>query len=310
MRSIVVVITLLMTLSPAAESSRQETSNGGPAVSPDGKWIAFSSNRTGAPDLYVMPAQGGGERQLTSSPEREGPPQWSGDGALLYYAVDQDEQSRLFAVDVQSGQSTQVGVVRGRSAVVSPDGKRVAFTAGTWQQSALGIANIDGTNVRIVTTADQTTVAWNQRFSPDGAFVAFTGQDAARQLHICVVGVDGSGFRRLTTFTADQGRAQVPSWSADGRRVAFQLSRKGWSRIWQVGIDGTGARELLSSQGTFLDEVPSWFPDGRVAFQSTRSGRMEIWTANGDGTAVRQLTGVGSSRLAVRDALTHPDRRW
>jgi len=307
MHRIAVAVTIMMTLAtPGASIQQSAVANGSPVVSPDGRSIAFSSNRSGAPDLYVMASQGGGERQLTSSPEREGPAQWSRDGGLLYYAVDKDEHSRLFAVDVTSGKSTQIGLVRGRGAVVSPDGTRVAFTSGTWQLSGLGIANIDGTNARTITTAEQTTVAWNARFSPDGASVAFTGQDASRQLHVYVVGVDGSGLRRLTTFTADQGRAQVPAWSADGRLLAFQLSRKGWSRIWRIGIDGTGARELLSSDMAVLDEVPSWFPDGRVAFQSTRSGRMEIWTANSDGTGARQLTGNRQAAATAVGTGPHP----
>ena len=51
-------------------------------------------------------------------------------------------------------------------------------------------------------------------------------------------------------------------------------------------------REISPHQSVFLDETPSFFPDGtRVAFQSNRSGRMEIWTVNTNGTNLRQLTG-------------------
>lgn len=165
--------------------------------------------------------------------------------------------------------------------------------SGTWQASRLAVANVDGSNETLLTTLEQSGVAWNPRFSPDGTRIAFTGQDANRQLHVYVVGVDGSGFRQLTHFTPEQGRAQVPAWSADGRQIAFQLSRKGWSQIWRVGADGGEPTAILAQpQEGVLDEVPAWFPGGqRVAFQSTRSGRMEIWTVKTDGSNAQQVTG-------------------
>jgi TolB protein len=51
------------------------------------------------------------------------------------------------------------------------------------------------------------------------------------------------------------------------------------------------ARKLAAHDQPYLDETPSWFPDGkRIAFQSTRTGRTEIWIINGDGSAPQQVT--------------------
>ncbi len=49
--------------------------------------------------------------------------------------------------------------------------------------------------------------------------------------------------------------------------------------------------KLADHSAPYLDELPSWFPDGRaLAFQSNRSGSMQIWVVNADGTGARQLT--------------------
>lgn len=278
----------------------QPPANTSPAVSPDGRQIAFVSTRDGNADLFVVPAAGGAERPLTRTPEPEGRPEWSADGSRLVYGVAAGETTRLFSVDVASGASRQIGSVNARGAAVSPDLTRVAYTAGTWQASRLGVARIDGSAEQFLTTAEQSSIAWNPRFSRDGREVAFTGQDASRQLHVFVVSLAGGDFRQLTKFTAEEGRAQVPAWSFDGQRVAFQLSRKGSSDVWVANRDGSGMVAVIRANGAELHEVPAWFPDGRrIAYQSTRSGRMEIWTINVDGSGAKQLTGVAAATPAV-----------
>jgi Tol biopolymer transport system component len=210
----------------------------------------------------------------------------------LRYLLGSGESNELQELDVATGASARIGTVSGRGAHVAPDGRRVAYMSGTFTASALAVSALDGTGATTLTTSTQTSVAWNARFSPDGKWIAFTGQDANKQLHIFVVAADGTGLTQLTHFTVDEGRAQGPSWSADGRQLAFQVNRKGSSRIWICDVDGRHLR-AVTPEAAVLDETPAWFSDGTgVAFQSTRSGRMEIWTAKIDGTGLRQVTGV------------------
>jgi TolB protein len=243
------------------------------------------------------PPKGGAERQLTFTPEQEGRLEWSSDGRRVLYSVARDNKSELFVVDSSTATSTHIGSINGRGLIISSDGKRVTFTAGSWQESGPAVANIDGSDQRILTSQAETRVGWNTHLSPDGRMVAFTGQDSTGQLHIFIVGVDGKGVRQLTRFTPDEGRAQGPSWSPDGRSIAFQLDKKGSSRIWGVNLNDGVPHELSRSDAMIRDEAPVWFPDGtRIAFQSTRSSRMEIWTANADGSHVRQVTNGGGSK--------------
>ncbi|MCB9778159.1 MAG: PD40 domain-containing protein [Alphaproteobacteria bacterium] len=107
--------------------------DGGPAWSPDGRWIAFSSARTGQGDLYVIDAHRVTEppRRLTSAPtSAELFPAWSPDGGHLVYVAHTDQGDNLFLVDdVQAGTSVQLtrwSDTQTRPSW-SPDGRQVAF---------------------------------------------------------------------------------------------------------------------------------------------------------------------------------------
>jgi TolB protein len=69
-------------------------------------------------------------------------------------------------------------------------------------------------------------------------------------------------------------------------------SKKNSAHIWIVDVRTGSARKLAAHDAAYLDETPSWFPDGkRLAFQSNRTGRMEVWVMNTDGSNARQVTG-------------------
>jgi len=106
---------------------------------------------------------------------------------------------------------------------------------------------------------------------------------------------DGSDRRQVTHIPAEEGGAQWPGWSPDGSQLVIQVNsrtKKGSAHIWIVNVATGEARKLAAHDQAYLDETPSWFPDGkRVAFQSNRSGRMEVWAMNVDGSRQRQVTG-------------------
>jgi Tol biopolymer transport system component len=95
----------------------------------------------------------------------------------------------------------------------------------------------------------------------------------------------GSAFPLTDPF----GDARAPTWSPDGRRIAFQGYWKGDYDIWVVGTDGAGLAQITS--GPFDDREPHWSPDGsRVAFASDRGGSYDVWEVDVEGGAVRRLT--------------------
>lgn len=272
--------------------------NGWPSVSPDGKWIAFVSDRDdGRDNVFVIGVDGAGERQLSHGGGHL--PHWSGDGKEILFAGEDADSGRVTAMAPDADNARPVVNVLGRSPVLSPDGKQVLFLVGSWRATALMAAHVDGSGaIRLAGghTADGgATTAWNGAWSPDGAQVAYTFGDSRGPLQVHVVNADASGDRALTHMSVDQGSAQMPAWSPDGSRLAFQLNggRDKPAHIWIIDIATGAARMLNAHTAPYRDEVPAWFPDGkRIAFQSNRTGSMEVWVMNADGSRPHQVTGT------------------
>jgi Tol biopolymer transport system component len=109
---------------------------------------------------------------------------------------------------------------------------------------------------------------------------------------VYVVNADGSGLRRLTH---DPGADFDPSWSPDGRRIAYRHEGGGGdstAEIYVMNADGSQIRNLTRRPGQ--DHSPAWSPDGRrIAFASVRGGPMpSIWVMNADGSKQRRVSRV------------------
>jgi Tol biopolymer transport system component len=286
---------MLLPLLLAALAAQQPPSHGEfPAISPDGRVIAFWADRDSTPSPYVIGVDGTGERRLTTA--RTGPPQWSPDGRELRVAGGGADSGTVFVLSPDGGPLRPVAHVPGRGPRLSPDGARVAFLQGPWTATVLAVADTGGASPRAIAGGSGTT-AWNAAWSPDGRRIAYTHGDSTHVLQVHVVNVDGTDDHAVTHMSADEGSAQLPAWSPDGRRLAFQVSRRARpGHIWVVDLASGVARKLAPHDSTYQDEVPAWFPDGkRIAFQSDRTGRMEVWIMKDDGTGQRQVTGVAAA---------------
>lgn len=186
----------------------------------------------------------------------------------------------------------QIAFTRVREDVRVPGDYR--FEAEIW------VMDGDGTNPRRVTrnTSDDFGAAWSPdrkailfgatQFGPDGK-----GGFVALSQHIYRVDANGGTPVMLTPANM---RAQFPSWSSDGARIAFHGSYAGVGNdleIFSIDPDGNNLQKLTSN--AFLDARPDWSPDGRkLAFQSNRSGSGNIFVMDADGSHVVQLTHTAS----------------
>ena len=260
------------------------TAAAGPRVawSPDGRRIAFVSNRDGNSDVYVMNADGSGQRRLTRNAAPLNDPAWSPDGRKIAFLSDRDDNSEIYVMNADgSGLRNLTRDPAGDSTFAwSPDGRKIAFSSkreGTWD---VHLMNADGSGQRDLTRgpADDGNPAW----SPDGRKIAF-GRDG----EIYVMNADGSGQRNLTAsvLRADPADDGNPSWSPDGRKIAF--GRDG--EIYVMNADGRGLRRLTRNPAS--DGSPVFSPDGRkIAFTTKRDGNLEVYVMNPDGSAQRNLT--------------------
>lgn len=144
-----------------------------PAVSPDGRRIAFSSGRNGNLDIYVMDANGSNLTQVTSSRGFDEWPAWSPDGGTLAFVSDRDGNTEIYTVPVGGGPEQRLTdhPADDWPAVWSPDGRRLLFASnrdGNWNLFLLELAG--GTVTRLTSDpGDEREPAW----SPDGQTLAF-----------------------------------------------------------------------------------------------------------------------------------------
>ncbi len=294
LRFLLAALCSILTIRVGAQTSAPAPVNGGfPLVSPSAPRILFESNRTGKTQLWIISADGTGERQLTN---RDGDVsgQWAPDGKSIFYSVMIRDTSWLYELWPDSSRERTIGAFTGRGPQLSPARTRVVYDVGPWTASHLVLTDGQGRGGRQVT--DDSLTVWRGVWSPNGRELAYTVSKKSG-MSVWVMNEDGSHPHQVTHLTPEEGWAQMPAWHPDSHQLAFQAnanSPKGKSTLWLVNLQTTGAREIAPHTEAFLDETPSWFSDGRrVAFQSNRSGRMEIWTVNTDGSNLQQVTGPG-----------------
>jgi Tol biopolymer transport system component len=174
--------------------------------SPDSRRIVFATNRDGNGEVYVMKADGSGQRILLSSPSSEefaGP--WSPDGKTVLFVSDRDRDWEIYSADANGKNQrnlTRSPGIDGRSGGMlwSPDSGRIVFssTRDTRDEDnpELYIMDADGTGVRRLThlPGEERLLSW----SPDGRKIAFGRYPAKPRWAFWVMNVDGGGTRKVT----------------------------------------------------------------------------------------------------------------
>jgi TolB protein len=150
------------------------------------------------------------------------------------------------------------------------------------------VMRADGTGVRPLRRGGVASDASDLAWSPDGGKLAFVSHFVKRG--IWVMDADGRNLERLVAATAAYGPAVMsPTWSPDGRRIAFTRRSYGDRDIWVVNADGSNARRLARTPRRFEWEV-DWSPSGgRIAFSDAAGLAPHVAVIDTDGGNVRVL---------------------
>ena len=194
----------------------------------------------------------------------------------------------LYVVNADGSGKQKLTSARYSTPAWSPDGRRIAFGAG----SNVWVMNADGSEPLNLTPDPGTDSdpAW----SPDGRRIAFLRlRHPPRgpnwwEREVYVMNADGSGQRRLARHATTSFSA--PTWSPDGRKLAFVSDRDGFVSVYTpeihvVNVDGSGQRNLTRNPAS--DSDPVWSPDGR---KITFVRNFEIYVMNADGSGQTNLT--------------------
>jgi Tol biopolymer transport system component len=311
-----------LTAGTAGTGARDFRPDGGPAWSPDGRKIAFETLRHAGPyacsqahpsggcnwELYVMNADGSGQRRLTRDPGQDKGATWSPDGRkLLFHRVTKRGALSGFYVMNADGSGRRRLAAATGTAAWSPDGRMIALSRGTGDAREIYVINADGSGQRRLTHSPGMDL--DPTWSPDGRKIAFVsrrercpGVAGDRLGYVCgnaelyVMNADGSGQRNLTRNPA-YGFYSAVAWSPDGKKMAFACDRDGNAEIYVMNADGSAQRRLTRNPAS--DGPPAWSPDGRkIAFvrgTDYLTFGSEIYVMNADGSGQRKLTRKAST---------------
>jgi Tol biopolymer transport system component len=238
-----------------------------PDLSPDGRWIAFASNRNGNWDLFVMPATGGKSVQVTSDPADDLHPSWSPDGQQLVFCR-RSEAGGKWELWITS--PTNPGVARSIGYGLFPRWCPVPGTGPdggdliVYQQSrdrdtrafsiwTLSLKDGEASSPTEIAAARDSAFI-NPAWSPDGRCIVFAQVPGPDQwplgqtpstASLWMVLTDGSGLVRLTGASE---RALSPAWAAD--KLFFVADRGGNDNIWMIHAAQARATAMLAQPGT------------------------------------------------------------
>jgi Tol biopolymer transport system component len=218
-----------------------------PMFSPDGKRIAFVSSRSGSLQIWVMNADGSDQHEVTSSVGSNYFPTWSPDGSRIAFRSDRDGNPEIYSMRADGSdvkRLTNDGSID-FSPNWGPDG-RIVFVSNrtTGGKSSLWVMNADGSDQHRLTPRD---FVWNELspvWSADGKRLLFQADRDVpvgnRELY--VMNADLTGLKRLTRYP---GQDNWPTWSPDGKQIAFARGPTPYrNEIYVMNADGTHQHEL------------------------------------------------------------------
>jgi TolB protein len=212
-----------------------------PRWSPDGRLIAYTSYRNGNPDLFVLNFDSGRRDVLSAQPGLNATPGWSPDGQWLAVAMSASGGTNLFLLPKNGGapKALTTGPAISVSPSFSPNGRQIVFNSDRGGTPQIYAIDVDGSNLRRLTF--QGSYNASPRWSPRGEKIVFMCQVGGYQ--ICLINPDGSGLQQLTSA----GRNEEPTWSPDGRHIAFTSTRTGQRDVFVMHADGSDQRRLTNN---------------------------------------------------------------
>jgi Tol biopolymer transport system component/DNA-binding winged helix-turn-helix (wHTH) protein len=296
--------------SPPAEAHADRS----PAISPDGKTVAFVRFiSSGVGDLYLVPTAGGETQRLTFDNTGAASPVWTPDSGEILFLRGGGSANSLWRVSATGEPPVQVEAA-GRnltSIAVSRQGRRLAWTQtindlNIWRMELSG-AMARGRKpspplsklMKLLISSTRTDAS--PEFSPDGKRIVFAS-DRSGNSEIWVADSDGQHSVQLTAF--NHGGVGSPHWSPDGRQVVFDARASGSADIYAISAEGGQPRRLTNDLAE--DVVPSWSRDGHwIYFSSKRSGSPQIWRMPAAGGSAIQVTSQGGV-----DSMESPDGQF
>ncbi|MEJ6501268.1 MAG: Tol-Pal system beta propeller repeat protein TolB [Rhodobacterales bacterium] len=241
--------------------------------------------------LAIMDYDGANLQNLTDDRSIVLAPRFSPDATKVLYTSYETGSPRAFLLDLSTLKRKALAELPGMSFAprFSPDGQNVVMSASLSGNTDIYMVNLQSLQATRLTTAPSIETA--PSFSPDSQQIVFESDRSGNQ-QIYVMPASGGEARRLSF---GEGRYGTPVWSPRGDLVAFTKINQGRFHIGVIRLDGSEERLLTSS---FLDEGPTWSPNGRVLmfFRETpgANGAPSLYSVDITGRNLKKVSAAGN----------------
>jgi serine/threonine-protein kinase len=245
------------------------------AWSPDGRTIAYNSDRQGEMNLWLHSIADGTDRQVTRGAGGDYQPQWSPNGVSLVFFSARSGNNDIWSVDVADGSLHQL--TRDPALEInpfySPDGQRIAFQSDRDGRLELWVMQADGSGARRVTSIG--TGGHFMRWSADGQAV--------------ILRADPPGGSQILRVTVETGTAEPQPMVLSGAHMStspdgsLTLDVRGHKGLWIYPMSGAPAYQVFEHQDPDIRiDYPTWSPDGRwVLFDRVAPRSGDVWLLEG-----------------------------
>ena len=232
--------------------------NGTPALSPDGKRVAFATERDGTAEIYAIDVDGSNLTRLTDNDVADVMPAWSPDGKRIAFCSE-----RVFNETLSSG-----------SVVVLANMELYAMDA-------------DGSNVQRLTGNEEDMSVYPD-WSPDGKKIAYMNVAGSSAIYVVEVAPAGSQPTNLTPTI--EMSVWTPKWSRDGKYIYFMGDGASKKDIYRMDADGKNLLNLTAAWPYSCGD-PTVSPDGKlIAFAADKDGAVDLYVMTLANKSVKPLT--------------------
>jgi TolB protein len=225
-----------------------------PSVSPDGRYVAYTSYKEGRPHLFVMDLQSGREVRTERDEGMKLGAAWLNKNTLVFSHTS-GKYSSIYSLDVTTGQKTLIlrkdGILASPS--FSPDGSKMVFVSDKFGSAQIFLRDMaSGAEKRLTYSGNYNSAP---AFSPKGDLIAFVSK-LEGSFEICIMNQDGSNQRVLTNGNGAVNDS--PNFSPCGRYIIYSSRSGSRSTINLLLFNGENKRVLKFTDGT--EEQPKFMP--------------------------------------------------